>query len=1416
MKMSPEKFRIAEIDDSERKTRVIGPNDQIVELPYLLKNYPPIIELYKVPIENGSVKYSLAKQLDSEYSFGKEYLFKIKSQYVSRVRGYQQNMWEVSGSDGMETKVYVHSEDSYNYKVGDSVKCKVRFITSERIYLTLIKKSLLIKDFEYTFFVHDVKEFPSRVELAILIVKDSKGLFYSTIGPIWQKKHREKIKEIRCVVNEKGNLEQLYQGVNHPFFEKNTLYDFTFNSETESGANKITVFGPDKSLYTISRPFIYDNRPISQGAVIRLLYKGLNRFGGIQVKFFVTFEDIIQNFRALKRITFDSFRDELGNVDEDSLISKMIRDFDNHENLWVISFCEVLRRKIEQGLKRKDYETALIFIDVLLLIEQWILNSGFLTSFSLHTRNVTSRVASQEIDSLGKMRKSLELILDKKDDAFSYELQKELANVKFSLELNSDILVQLYLYKYKKIEDTFEKTAFLKTIKLLGTKNFFRTEREAANIVLEVIEEVRNDSEKNLFYGVFINSEKRKHFYSGNPQLLEYIQLTYFNLIINIDIENTKGAFYVFLRYLRLLSLYESEEQNQLKLISAGINLSTVRVAEFIDSIKNNFSWDQDYYSFNKVMEWILPIKNKQFRNIKEIVNSFSKETYLRVRVVNNSWLGYEVMYKDDKLFLPFFNCYRPLKKGEQINVIVYLIDDESNFALTKTFVNLNDIPEKQILEVGNTVVGIVKRTEDYGVFVKLGDQDALIHKKELSNQLIVNPQDILDVGDVIEAKIISKDVEGDIVRIGLSRKDFLNEKINHEILESKCYDARITNIDEQYGIFIQLNNGHCGLIRPEEIAWNDLESIAEVYSRGDRITVQFIKTVNSKNFFSLKTIVKDPFGVTNIANKKSLGQVIGIYDFETWLTHFGMDSNAIRDSKSNKIITYCPFCYSSTGLALVNKKRFTSDRTVSTFDNNKKWRCTKCTYVWEESLRLYLNDFHCSAEFGISKLSEKEYIKIRTQVEKKDLVEYNITYVDKRKRRIDIDLNLKSFRKGNLKTQFSSIEKYAAQEFAGLYEQQAFLSNDFQKKINYLKWAKYYYGASKSAKSYYLNAYIGYITIVSDLIINDHLSSNLNDSIEKAKALITEIELQNESIEFFPTLEKIITLLKVLSNFSRTSEDSANFLLSIALTDSSNDHDYIKNLAAAVLSFNLLQQDQNKVLIESLKSKIALLIKRSLSSFADENVDRDELNRRLLIEKLISQGEDSSTEFKASLDVPVLSKSVKLGIVEETNKLQFANEEGERKRIQNRIKELSHLNISDRKLISSVNLATIKTIAAFANTNGGRLLIGVDEDENGLPSILGLEADIKKHKNKDGIILRLDEIIQKFIGNEFNAQIIKSLNFVPYKGKDLLLIDIQKSSQQLFVTIGEEKMFYIRRQASTVSLNSYEIYEYMRSKKLV
>ena len=82
-----------------------------------------------------------------------------------------------------------------------------------------------------------------------------------------------------------------------------------------------------------------------------------------------------------------------------------------------------------------------------------------------------------------------------------------------------------------------------------------------------------------------------------------------------------------------------------------------------------------------------------------------------------------------------------------------------------------NDVLKMEDLRVGMMLKGTVRNVVDFGVFVDIGvKQDGLVHVSQMGKKYVKNPYDVIHVGDEINVKILSIDLERK--RISLTMKE--------------------------------------------------------------------------------------------------------------------------------------------------------------------------------------------------------------------------------------------------------------------------------------------------------------------------------------------------------------------------------------------------------------------------------------------------------------------------------------------------------------------------------------------------------------------------------------------------------------------------------------------------------------------
>lgn len=135
---------------------------------------------------------------------------------------------------------------------------------------------------------------------------------------------------------------------------------------------------------------------------------------------------------------------------------------------------------------------------------------------------------------------------------------------------------------------------------------------------------------------------------------------------------------------------------------------------------------------------------------------------------------------------------------------------------------------------------------------------------------------------------------------------------------------------------------------------------------------------------------------------------------------------------------------------------------------------------------------------------------------------------------------------------------------------------------------------------------------------------------------------------------------------------------------------------------------------------------------------------------------------------------------------------------------------------MTASQLMIMKTIAAFMNSEGGTLLVGVDD--NG--KVVGIERDYEvfhDKKNWDTWSQHLVNLIRKYIGTEFAMYV----SAVPVKldGRTVAKITARKCMADVYVEYrddkGQERVeYYIRALNTTQSLNQKQADEYKRRRR--
>ncbi len=146
---------------------------------------------------------------------------------------------------------------------------------------------------------------------------------------------------------------------------------------------------------------------------------------------------------------------------------------------------------------------------------------------------------------------------------------------------------------------------------------------------------------------------------------------------------------------------------------------------------------------------------------------------------------------------------------------------------------------------------------------------------------------------------------------------------------------------------------------------------------------------------------------------------------------------------------------------------------------------------------------------------------------------------------------------------------------------------------------------------------------------------------------------------------------------------------------------------------------------------------------------------------------------------------------------------QGEGERLE--FKSTLRMNLHTGKFDKEIEHAVLKTMTAFLNTEGGTLLVGVDDKG----TILGLEAD--QFPNADRMMLHFTRLV----GDRISTNHMSFISCYPdsVDQKELFRIDVSPADIPAYLEHNGEERFYIRTGPGTTYLKTSEVYDYLRKR---
>jgi DNA-binding response OmpR family regulator len=156
------------------------------------------------------------------------------------------------------------------------------------------------------------------------------------------------------------------------------------------------------------------------------------------------------------------------------------------------------------------------------------------------------------------------------------------------------------------------------------------------------------------------------------------------------------------------------------------------------------------------------------------------------------------------------------------------------------------------------------------------------------------------------------------------------------------------------------------------------------------------------------------------------------------------------------------------------------------------------------------------------------------------------------------------------------------------------------------------------------------------------------------------------------------------------------------------------------------------------------------------------------------------------------------------TERIKSIISSGESNRVE--FKSTLRWNLKTDRSEKVIDKAWLKSVAAFLNSDGGVLLVGVEDNGD----ILGIESD--NFDKEDKYLLHVNNRIQQHIGLEHAGFI--GYQLVPVDNKKVLLIECQPSPSPVFLKVSKEEEFYIRVGPGSRRLSTSEVVAYVTNRR--
>ena len=222
---------------------------------------------------------------------------------------------------------------------------------------------------------------------------------------------------------------------------------------------------------------------------------------------------------------------------------------------------------------------------------------------------------------------------------------------------------------------------------------------------------------------------------------------------------------------------------------------------------------------------------------------------------------------------------------GDKVEVKVIEYDQETS-RISLGMKQLVDNPWEKIAEkynVGDTISGKVVSIMNYGIFIEIEKGiEGLIHISEVSwKKNVENLENIYNVGDNVDSKILSIDIEDQKISLGIKQ---LSEDPWEKVATKFSVDDKVTGTilnTTKFGAYVNLGDDIEGFIRNIDLHWTkNISHAKQLVDKDDNVEAVILEIVDKdrKIFLGVKQLSENPW--SDIKKKYESGQKIqGVFN---------------------------------------------------------------------------------------------------------------------------------------------------------------------------------------------------------------------------------------------------------------------------------------------------------------------------------------------------------------------------------------------------------------------------------------------------------------------------------------------------------------------------------------------------------